>query len=236
LCNLAEVAILAGRLAANDLGNTMSGRAYYSIALDAAREGAEDQLIAIAHGHAAQLAAAEGQITAALNDVTAACEPAQSTAAIASWLATIEATVQADCGNHSAARDALDCARTALNQPGGRSAPASFHSHGAAQLAAVTGRILVQVGDYSHACETFNAAVDDPRPAGRRHRVLILVDLATAELRSGELAAACSHATQAAELRRQAAYAVGSVRIHAFRTDAQRSLDSRESSVPWTST
>lgn len=55
LRNLAEVAILAGRLASDDLGNTMSGRAYYSVALDAAREVADDQLTAIAHGRTAQL-------------------------------------------------------------------------------------------------------------------------------------------------------------------------------------
>ncbi len=98
LRNLAEVAILAGRLAADDLGNTMSGRAYYSVALDAARELADDQLTAIAHGHAAQLAAAEGFTAAALDHLTAAREHARSTPAIASWLATTEATIHADRG------------------------------------------------------------------------------------------------------------------------------------------
>jgi hypothetical protein len=48
LRNLAEVAILAGWLACEDLGNAMSGRAYYSLALDTAREAADDQLTAIA--------------------------------------------------------------------------------------------------------------------------------------------------------------------------------------------
>ena len=62
LRNLAEVAILAGWLACEDLGNAMSGRAYYSLALDTAREAADDQLTAIAYGHAAHLAA-EGLIT-----------------------------------------------------------------------------------------------------------------------------------------------------------------------------
>jgi transcriptional regulator with XRE-family HTH domain len=71
LRNLAEVAILAGQLAADDLGNTMSGRAYYGLALDAAREVADDQLTAIAHGHTAQLAAAEGLTMAALDHLTA---------------------------------------------------------------------------------------------------------------------------------------------------------------------
>jgi hypothetical protein len=54
--------------------------------------------------------------------------------------------------------------------------------------------------------------------------VLILVDLATAELHSSNLAAACSFVTQAAELLQQTAYAVGTARLREFRTAAQRSL------------
>ena len=103
LRNLAEVAILAGRLAADDLGNAMSGRAYYSLALDTAREAGDDQLTAIAHGHAAQLAAAEGLTTAALDHLTAATEHARSTPVIASWLAATEATIHADRGDHQLA-------------------------------------------------------------------------------------------------------------------------------------
>jgi hypothetical protein len=104
LRNLAEVAILAGQLAADDLGNTMSGRAYYGLALDAAREVADDQLTAIAHGHAAQLAAAEGLTMAALDHLTAGNEHVRPTPAIACWLATVEAAIHADRGEHSPAR------------------------------------------------------------------------------------------------------------------------------------
>jgi transcriptional regulator with XRE-family HTH domain len=225
LRNLAEVAILAGRLAAEDLGNAMSGRAYYSVALDAAREVADDQLTAIAHGHTAQLVAAEGLTTAALDHLTAAREHVQSTPAIASWLAATEATIHADRGDYAAARDALDCARTALDQPD-RSAPASFHHRGSAQLAATTGRILQRAGNYSEAREVLTAAVGDPCAAVRRQRVLILVDLATAELHSGNPAAACSHATQAAELLHQAVYTVGTTRLREFRAVAQQPLTS----------
>jgi transcriptional regulator with XRE-family HTH domain len=227
LRNLAEVAILAGRLAADDLGNTMSGRAYYSVALDAAREVGDDQLTAIVHGHTAQLDAAEGLTVAALDHLDAAREHARSAPAITSWLATIEATIYADRDDHAAAREALDRAQTALDQPGGRSAPASFHHHGTTQLTVATGCILLRAGDHSYAREVLTAAVGDPRPTARRHRVLILVGLATAELHSGDLAAACFHATQAAELLHQATYTVGTARLRAFRTAAQRSLNGR---------
>jgi tetratricopeptide (TPR) repeat protein len=226
LCNLAEVAILAGRLAADDLGNTTSGRTYYSVALDAAREVADDQLTAIAYGHAAQLTAAEGLTTAALDLLTTAREHAQSTPAIASWLATIEATIHADRRDHAAARDALDRAHTALDQPGGRPGPASFYYHGTTQLTAAAGHILLRANDHSHACEVLTTAAGDPTSAERRYRVLILIDLATAELHSGNLPAACFHATQAAELLHRAAYAVGTAHLRAFRIAAQRPLTS----------
>ncbi|MGH3998274.1 MAG: helix-turn-helix domain-containing protein [Pseudonocardiaceae bacterium] len=220
LRNLAEVAILAGRLAADDLGNTMSGRAYYSLALDAAREVADDQLAAIAHGHAAQLAASEGMTVAALDQLTAAGEHAQSTPAIASWLATIEATIHADRGNQPAARDALDRAQTALDLPGGRSAPASFHNHGTAQVTAATGCVLLRAGDISEAHEVLTAALGDLRPTDRRQRVLVLIDLAVAELRSGNLPGACSRATQAADLLQHASYATGAAQLRTFRDTA----------------
>ncbi|MBV9766513.1 MAG: helix-turn-helix transcriptional regulator [Acidobacteriaceae bacterium] len=223
LRNLAEVAILAGQLASDDLGNTMSGRAYYSVALDAAREEADDQLTAVAHGHAAQLAAAEGQNIAALACVTSACEHAESTPSIASWLATIEATIHADRGDHAAARNALKRAQTTFNSPGGRPLASLYH-HSSAHLTAAAGRILLQAGDHTRARELLTAAVGDPCPTGRRQRVLLLVDLAVADLHSGDLAAACSHATQAAELLQQAAYSAGADRLRAFREAAQRPL------------
>lgn len=226
LRNLAEVAILAGRLAADDLGNVMSGRAYYSLALDTAREAADDQLTAMAYGHAAQLAANEGLSTATLESLTAASEHARSTPTIASWLAGIEATIQADWGAHAAARDALDRAHNALGQSAGRPAPGSFPYRAAAHLTTATGHVLLQAGDHDSARETLTAALSQSAQIPRRQRVLILIDLATVELRSGNLTDACSHAIQTANLLHQVAYSVGAARLRAFRATAQRPLPS----------
>lgn len=225
LHNLAEVSTLAGQLAADDLGNTISGRAYYALALDAAQEVADDQLIAIAHGHTAQLAAAEGFTTTALGHLTTGSEHARCTPALASWLATIEATIHADRGKHTAAREALDRAHTVFGQVGGRTAPASFRHQGTPQLSAATGHVLSRAGDYTGACEKLIAALDQSHPIPRRRRVLVLIDLATAELHNGDLPAACSHATQAADLLHPAAYAVGATWLHAFRAAAQLPLN-----------
>jgi transcriptional regulator with XRE-family HTH domain len=227
LHNLAEVAILAGQLVADDLGNTISGRAYYGLALDAAREVADDRLTAIAHGHAAQLAAAEGLTIAALDHLAAGNEHVRPTPAIACWLATIEAIIHAGRGEHTPARDALDRARTILDQAGRWPAPASCRHLGAPQLNAATGHVLSLAGAYTEACKELLAALDQSHPIPRRPHILILIDLATAELHSGALPTACSHATQAADLLHHAAYAVGAARLRTFRTVAQRPLDDR---------
>src|SRR5262249_27910264 len=91
LRNLARVATLAGRLAGDDLGDGMSARAHYSVAVDCAREAGDDHAAATALGHAAQLAHAEGQPTAALAHLTAAHAHAKHAPQLQSWLAALEA-------------------------------------------------------------------------------------------------------------------------------------------------
>jgi transcriptional regulator with XRE-family HTH domain len=220
LRNQAQVALLAGRLAAEDLGNPLSGRAYYALTLDTAREVGDDHLTALAHGYAAQLAAADGMTIAGLDHLAAATEHARSTFPIASWLAAIEATIHADRGEHAAARQALDRAHAALSQSAGRPTPAWFHDGGTATLAAATGHVLLQAGDHSGARDALTVALSQLRPTARRHRVLLLVDLATVELHTGDLPAACSRATDAALLLHHAAYAIGAARLRAFRAAA----------------
>ena len=138
LRNLAQVAILAGRLASEDLGNAMSGRTYYSLALDTAREASDGQLAAIAYGYAAQLAAAEGLTTAALDHLTTAAEHVCRAPVIRSWLTATEATIHADRGDHQLARDALHRARTELDKAAQGPSPSGFDEHPVDYLAAAT--------------------------------------------------------------------------------------------------
>ncbi len=89
LRNRATVATLAGRLASDDLGDAPSGRAYYSLATDSAREADDHQAAAIALGYTAQLAHAEGMTAAALDHLAAALTHAEHAPALAAWLASI---------------------------------------------------------------------------------------------------------------------------------------------------
>ncbi len=226
LRNIARVAILAGRLASEDLGNAMSGRTYYSLALDTARETGDGQLAALAHGYAAQLAAAEGLTTAALDHLTTATEHAGSTSVLTSWLAATEATIHADRGDHQLARDALAHARAALGKPAQRPAPAWLDEHPAEHLGTATGHTLLRAGDHDDARNTLTIALDKLPATARRQRALLLIDLATAELHSGNLPVSCVHATQAAALLHQTPYATGIARLRAFRVAAAQPMSS----------
>lgn len=83
LRNRVRAAILAGRLAFERLNNSMSARAFYSVAHDDARELTDDTLRAAVLGRTAQLAAAEGRLLAARDDlaIAVALLPTDSSAA-----------------------------------------------------------------------------------------------------------------------------------------------------------
>ncbi|MGH3778323.1 MAG: hypothetical protein ACRDRR_21710 [Pseudonocardiaceae bacterium] len=70
-------------------------------------------------------------------------------------------------------------------------------------------------------------ALDTLPTTARRQRASLLVDLATAELHTGNLLDACARATQAAGLLRQTPYAIGSARLQAFRDAAAQLMTSR---------
>ena len=72
LRNRVRAAILAGRLAFERLHNSMSARAFYSVAHDDSRELGDDVLRATVLGYTAQLAAGEGRAAAARDDLAAA--------------------------------------------------------------------------------------------------------------------------------------------------------------------
>ena len=80
-------------------------------------------------------------------------------------------------------------------------------------------------GDHDAARAALTAALDQLPPIARRSRILTLVDLATAEVRAGNLADAGRHALTAADLLHCTTYATGTNRLRTFRALAARPLD-----------
>ena len=91
LRNRARVAILAGRLAFERLHNSMSARAFYSVAHDDARELGDDTLRAVVLGRTARLSANEGRQVAATSDIALARKLVPEDSTVGQWLALIAA-------------------------------------------------------------------------------------------------------------------------------------------------
>lgn len=225
LRNLATVATLAGRLAYEDLGDALSGRAYYSMAADSAREADDDQGAATVLGYAAQLAHAEGMTGAAVDHLVAALAHAEHAPAVAPWLASIQATLCADSGDHTNADDALQRAEPTAHQPATQ--PQWLLDYGPAHWVAVTGHACLQDGNHITAQAALAAALDQLPPTARRARILVLIDLARAELHAGNIPDACRHAAAAADLLQRNRYATGNAGLRAFRAAAARPIGPR---------
>jgi transcriptional regulator with XRE-family HTH domain len=203
LRNRVRVAILAGRLAAEDLGNPMAARAYYAQASDDADELADHALTAIAGGYSAQLAIGEGQPSAALCRLRAAETLGVTDPTITSWLAAIEATAHAANGHEPAAGAALGRAHAVLSPPAPSRTVPWFADHDPARLAALTGRVQLCAGDPPGAAQQLrDAAAQLTRlgPTGRRSLLRCLLDQAEAELQAGYPDAALDTANRAADL------------------------------------
>ena len=221
LRNLATVATLAGRLAYDDLGDALSGRAYYNLALDNAREAGDHHAAAIVLGYTAQLAHTQGMTAAALDHLAAALIHAERAPTIGPWLATIQATIHADSGDHTAAADALHHAQPTV------SPPSPFSADNGPTHLATSGHIHLQAGHHTAARAALTTALNQLPPTARRERILVLIDLAMTELRAGHLPDACHHAVSAADLLQRTPYATGTTRLRAFRTAAASPIGSR---------
>lgn len=127
--------------------------------------------------------------TAALNHLMAAFTHAEHAPTIVPWLATIQATIHADSGEHTAATHALDRAQPKTSPPVTQSL--SLIDHSPAHVTAATGHVHLQAGDHRAARAALTAALDQLPSTARRARILTFTDLAMTELRADNLTDAC---------------------------------------------
>jgi transcriptional regulator with XRE-family HTH domain len=219
LVNRARVGTLAGRLSFFDLQDPMAARAYYSLALEAAREAGDHWQAVAALGHVAFIPAAEHGFTAALDYLHGAGTHlrSQPCGPIASWLAAVESEMHTNAGNPTAALHALDRARDALAAPGLVPQLAWFDYYDATRLAGFAGYATLRAGRYDDARTELSTALDTLARSAVKQRAVFLADLATVELHDGNLDHACTIAANAADQLHQAGYATGTGRLREFR-------------------
>jgi transcriptional regulator with XRE-family HTH domain len=217
--NRARVATLAGRLSFFDLHDPMGARGYYNLALEAAREAGDHLQAAAALGHIAFIPAADHVFTATLDYLRGAAHHVSKHphGPVASWLAAVESEMHTNAGSHTAALGAIDRAREALDRPGLNPALPWFDYYNATRLAGFAGYTTLRAGKFDDARTALTDALADMPRSAVKQRAVFLVDLATVELRGGEVDKACLIAGDAADQLHQAGYATGSDRLREFR-------------------
>jgi transcriptional regulator with XRE-family HTH domain len=220
LVNRTRVATLAGRLSFFDLQDSMSARAHYSLALEAAREAADHLQAAAVLAHVAFIPAAEHGFTAALDYLHGAGEQlrVQPYGPIASWLAAVESEMHTNAGNPTAALHCLDRARDALAIPGLTLELPWFDYYDATRLAGFAGYATLCAGRFDDARAELGTALGQLSRSAVKQRAVFLADFATVELHDGNLDQACAIAANAAGQLHQAGYATGAGRLRDLRT------------------
>jgi transcriptional regulator with XRE-family HTH domain len=242
LANRARVATLAGRLAFFDLQDPMLARAYYNLALEAAREAGDHLQAAAALGHVAFIPAAEYGFTAALDYLHGAAQHVTRDphGPVASWLAAVESEMHTNAGNPTAALSAVDRARHALDDPGlSRDLP-WFDYYDGTRLAGFAGYATLRADRHEEARAELTTALGTLPRSAVKQRAVFLADLATVELRGGDVDHACRIASEAADQLHQAGYATGTGRLRELRTALEpwhktapvRALDEQLATLP----
>lgn len=219
LANRARVGTLAGRLSFFDLHDPMAARAYYSLALEAAREADDHWQAAAVLAHLAFIPAAEHGFTAALDYLHGAGKRLRTEphGPIESWLAAVESEMHTNAGNPTAALHALDRARDTLAAPGLAPQLPWFDYYDATRLAGFAGYATLRAGRYDDARTELNTALSTLSRSAVKQRAVFLTDLATVELHDGNLDHACTIAAHAADQLHQAGYATAAGRLREFR-------------------
>jgi len=218
LDNYGQVALLAGRLAFFDLHDPMTARSYLNVAVEAAQEVHNGVLAAAALGHTSFLAAADKRYAAAASYLQGASRQATGAPLLQSWLSAVEAEIQTNAGALLPALTAVERAQTLLGQSRGEPTPAWFDFYDDARLAGFAGFTYLRAGRTDDAAAALgDAATRLPNDAVKQ-RSVILVDLATVQVRRREVDEAARLAVEAADALAQAGYATGTQRLVAFRS------------------
>jgi transcriptional regulator with XRE-family HTH domain/tetratricopeptide (TPR) repeat protein len=215
LRNHSQVALLAGRLSFFDLRNPMDARAYYGMALDAAREASDPHLSAATLGHMSFVPAAGGGFTAAIDLLEGADRYASKLTILPSWLAAVEAEIRAKDGQTKASLDAIDRAENALVVA--HEVPAWMDYYDQTRLKGFKGFAYLTAGKPDEARTALSEALAGLDTSAVKQRAVFLTDLATIYVHEGEIDKGSELAAEAAVKLTRAGYATSRERLHEFR-------------------
>jgi len=204
LCRVAaHTALLAGWLF-HGTGDRASSRAYWGVALDAARESGDRPLGAYIIGSMSFLPSSAGQPRAALEIMQQARRIGERSAppALSAWLHAREAELHASLGHAKATKDSLRLAEGATERIGDATAPPwLFFDRG--WMAGFAGISLVRIQEASAALDYLEQADRELSRYRPKHRAVLLTDKAAARIQLHELEEACSLAVGAIDVAKE---------------------------------
>jgi hypothetical protein len=221
--------LLAGRLAFFDLRDPLAARGYLVMAYDSAVAAADASLAAGALGHLGFVPAASAQWTAAGDHLNRAVVYADRGAppVVRGWLAAVTSEIRTNAGDHHGALAAIDDAKRFSEMKSTAPAPTWFDFYDASRLHGFEGYALLHGGSAGAAAQQLQLALDGLGSTAVKQRTVFLTDLATANVRQGDVDEACDLAIRAATDVRTGRYATCVDRLREFRSSLRRYDTSR---------
>ena len=134
-----------------------------------------------------------------------------------SWLAAVEAEIQAKANAPSASLRALDRAETALDRVEAGEVPAWMDYYDTTRLNGFKGFAYLRLRRPADAQAALRAALGSLGASATKQRTIFQADLATSFVQQGEIDEGCRLAGQAAATLAQAGYATSGGRLREFR-------------------
>jgi hypothetical protein len=200
---IGQAASLAGVILMLDQGDPSAARRYLGVAVRAARQARDVELLAVTFGCQAFHAAYGGDTASGVEYAQEASELAAAVGVhplTRGWTAAVASEMHATAGDERACMRALDAAAAQLEAPVPGSPWKGIGSFSAAKLAAYRGGDLVRLHRYAEAQAELHRALAELDDAHAKHRCTAHVDLSAAFMLGGDIAEGVRHAAAALDI------------------------------------
>lgn len=197
---IGQSASLAGVILMLDDGDPAAARSYLSVAVRAAREARDNELLAVALGCEAFRASCAGDAEAGVEyagEASRLASAARVHPLTRGWTAAVASEMHAATGDEAGCERALGAAAEALGAPVPDEPWKGIGVFSAAKLTAYRGGDLVRLRRYADAQAQLRTALDELDGAQAKHRCTAHIDLATACMLGGDIPEGIRHATEA---------------------------------------
>ncbi|MGH3252797.1 MAG: helix-turn-helix domain-containing protein [Trebonia sp.] len=199
---MGQAGTLMASVFALDLEDFEAARPYLRLAMRAAQESSDAELMAFTLGGRAFHAAHGGDLRSGAAFADAALDAARAGIhpQTHAWLLAVASEMHASTGAGARCEQLLDQAAGQLELPDEGRAWVGIGAFNPAKLAAYRGGDMMRLGRYREAQEILGAALAGLDPALSKHRCTAHIDLAGALARDGRLDEAADHAVSALEI------------------------------------